>query len=71
MEQRLGNKEQKSETWNRGHKTRNREVRHGTEDGRQRAGKQGTGDEKEISFILSFWSFSLHRKLFFSDRFDR
>ena len=43
MEQRFGNKEQKSETWNRGHKTRNREVRHGTEDGRQRAGSETGG----------------------------
>ena len=66
MEQRMGDK--------------GREVRQGEKDGiqetetldrEQRAGKQGTGDEKEISFILSFWSFSLHRKLFFSDHFDR
>ena len=32
---RAGNKEQRSETGNRGRGTRNREVRHGTEDGRQ------------------------------------
>ncbi len=37
MEQRTGDKEQRSETWNRGWETRNSEVRHGTEDGRQRA----------------------------------
>jgi hypothetical protein len=37
MEQRTGDKEQKSETWNRGRETRNKEVKHGTEDGRQRA----------------------------------
>ena len=49
MEQRMGDKGQ--------------EVRQGEKDGiqetetldrEQRAGKQGTGDEKEISFILSF-----------------
>jgi hypothetical protein len=35
MEQRTGDKEQRRETWNRGWETRNREVRLGTEDGRQ------------------------------------
>ena len=36
----MGDKEQRSETWNRGRETRNKEVRHGTEDGRQRAGNK-------------------------------
>ncbi len=36
----MGDKEQRSESWNRGRETRNKEVRHGTEDGRQRASKK-------------------------------
>ncbi len=34
-EQRMGDKEQRSEAWNRGWDTRNRDVRKGTKDGRQ------------------------------------
>jgi hypothetical protein len=30
----MGDKEQRIETWNRGRETRNKEVRHGTEDRR-------------------------------------
>jgi hypothetical protein len=40
MEQRMGDKEQRSETWNRGWETRNKEVRYGTEDRRQWAGNK-------------------------------
>jgi hypothetical protein len=40
MEQRTGDKEQSSETWDIGRETRNKEVRHGTEDGIQRAGNK-------------------------------
>jgi hypothetical protein len=44
----MGDKEQRIETWNRGQdwETRNKEVRHGTEDGRQRAGNKEHRSEK-------------------------
>ncbi len=33
--QRTGDKEERRKTWDSGRETRNRDVRHGTEDGRQ------------------------------------
>ncbi len=55
MEQRTGDKEQRSETWNRGRETKNKEVRHGTEDRIQgtetRDREQRAGNKEQRSEI--------------------
>ena len=42
----MGDKEQRSEAWNSGWETRNKEVRYGTEDERQRGGNKEQRSKK-------------------------
>jgi hypothetical protein len=46
MEQRMGYKEKRRETGNKGQETRNRDMRQGTENGRKRAGNKEQRSEK-------------------------